>query len=97
MRYARPAVRATVPHPREHGPHAALTTLTALGRLMATNGGDCEGVLDECGEAGVDTDAVATRLQDVAAKWFAALWNAADGGHRLEERRVGLRARGNSR
>jgi transaldolase len=53
----------------------ALATHTELGRLMATDGGDCENVLGEFAKAGVDVDALATRLQDEGAKSFVASWN----------------------
>ena len=53
----------------------ALATHTELGRLMATDGGDCEGVLGEFARAGVDVGALAGRLQDDGAKSFVASWN----------------------
>jgi hypothetical protein len=42
----------------------ALAGHTGLGRIMATDGGDCESVLGEFARAGVDGDALAARLQD---------------------------------
>ena len=54
----------------------ALATHTELGRLMATDGGDCESVLGRFAKAGVDVDALAARLQDEAAKAFVASWNS---------------------
>ena len=54
----------------------ALATHTELGRLMATDGGDCERVLGNFANAGVDIDALAARLQDDAAKAFVASWNS---------------------
>jgi len=54
----------------------ALANHTELGRIMATDGGDCESVLEEFAKAGVDVDALAARLQDEAAKSFVASWNS---------------------
>jgi transaldolase len=54
----------------------ALANHTELGRIMATDGGDCESVLGEFAKAGVDVDALAARLQDEAAKAFVASWNS---------------------
>ena len=54
----------------------ALATHTELGRIMATDGGDCESVLGEFAKAGIDLDALAARLQDEAAKSFVASWNS---------------------
>ena len=53
----------------------ALTSQTALGRLMATDGGACETTLAEFARAGVDLDALAARLQHEGAKSFVASWN----------------------
>jgi transaldolase len=53
----------------------ALATHTELGRIMATDGGDCESVLGEFATAGIDLDALAARLQDEGAKSFVASWN----------------------
>jgi transaldolase len=53
----------------------ALAGHTELGRIMATDGGDCESVLGEFARAGVDVDALAARLQDEGAKSFVASWN----------------------
>jgi transaldolase len=53
----------------------ALATHTELEHLMATDGGDCEIVLAQFAKAGVDVDALATRLQDDGAKSFVASWN----------------------
>jgi len=43
--------------------------------LMATDGGDCESVLGNFANAGLDIDALAARLQGEAAKSFVASWN----------------------
>lgn len=53
----------------------ALATHTELGRIMATDGGECESVLGEFATAGVDVAALAARLQDEGAKSFVASWN----------------------
>ena len=53
----------------------ALGTHTELGKIMATDGGDCEKVLSEFAEAGIDVDALAARLQEEGAKSFVASWN----------------------
>jgi len=55
-------------------PLKALTTHTELGP-MATDGSDCENVLWRFAKAGVDVDALATRLPDEGAKSFVASWN----------------------
>jgi len=53
----------------------ALGAHTELGRIMATDGGDCEQVIGEFARAGVDGDALAARLQDEGAKSFAKSWH----------------------
>ena len=67
----------------------ALATHTELGKIMATDGGDCEEVLAEFAKAGVDVNALAARLQDEGAKSFVGVVERADGGHLLEERHDG--------
>jgi transaldolase len=47
-----------------------------IGPSMAADGGDCESELARFSEAGVDVDALATKLQDDGAKAFAASWRA---------------------
>ena len=42
---------------------------------MRADGGDCEAVLAEFTEAGIDLDALAARLQDEGAAAFVASWN----------------------
>jgi transaldolase len=54
----------------------ALSTHTDLGPAMAADGGGCERVLGEVTRAGIDLDALATRLQDDGAKSFVASWNS---------------------
>jgi transaldolase len=46
-----------------------------LGSLIGADGGDCEGVLAEFRNAGVDIDVLAKRLQDEGAASFVASWN----------------------
>jgi transaldolase len=53
----------------------ALAAHTELGRIMATDGGDCEDVLQEFAKSGVDVDVLAARLQDEGAKSFVGSWN----------------------
>jgi transaldolase len=44
------------------------------GTSLPADGGDCEQVLTQFSEAGMDIDALATRLQDEGAKSFAKSW-----------------------
>ena len=46
-----------------------------VGGLMAKDGGDCENVLAKFAKAGVDVEALATRLQEEGAKSFTDSWN----------------------
>src|SRR5262249_5049190 len=46
-----------------------------IGRLLPVDGGDCEAVLAEFARAGIDTDALAARLQDEGAQSFVKSWN----------------------
>jgi len=46
-----------------------------LGAILPADGGDCEEVLAEFAKAGVDIDALATRLQDEGATSFVKSWN----------------------
>jgi transaldolase len=43
--------------------------------LIPADGGDCEAVIAQFAEAGVDADALAARLQDEGAAAFARSWN----------------------
>jgi transaldolase len=45
-----------------------------IGSIMSADGGDCEQVLEQFAQAGVDVDALATRLQDEGAKSFVKSW-----------------------
>jgi transaldolase len=46
-----------------------------VGEILAPDGGDCEAVLAGFAKAGIDVDALATRLQDEGASSFVASWN----------------------
>ena len=59
-------------------PEATLKAFADHGKLGATipaSGGDSEAVLNEFGNAGVDVDALAARLQDEGADSFDKSWN----------------------
>jgi transaldolase len=53
----------------------ALSDHGQIGPIMAADGGDCEAVLEQFAQAGVDVDALAARLQDEGAKSFVKSWN----------------------
>ena len=53
----------------------ALADHGEMGPVMATDGGDCEEVLDQFAQAGVNVDTLAARLQDEGAKSFVKSWN----------------------
>lgn len=46
-----------------------------LGPIISANGSDCEEVLAQFGQAGIDIDALAARLQDEGAAAFVKSWN----------------------
>ena len=46
-----------------------------VGEVLAPDGGDCERVLADFAKAGIDIDALATRLQDEGASSFVKSWN----------------------
>ena len=52
----------------------ALSEQTELGSIMAADGGDCEKVLAEFADAGIDIDTMAARLQEEGANSFAKSW-----------------------
>jgi len=52
----------------------ALADHGVLGGVLAADGGDAEEVLARIAEAGIDVDALASRLQDEGAKSFVASW-----------------------
>jgi transaldolase len=53
----------------------ALADHGELGSIMAADGGDCEKVLAQFAQAGVNVDTLAARLQDEGAKSFVKSWN----------------------
>jgi transaldolase len=53
----------------------ALADHGEIGAILPADGGDCEDVLAAFGKAGVDVDALASRLQDEGAKSFVGSWN----------------------
>ena len=53
----------------------ALAGETEIGGIMADDGGDCETVLKQFAQAGIDVDALAAQLQEDGAKAFVASWN----------------------
>jgi len=42
---------------------------------LPPDGGDCEKVLEQFAQAGIDIDALAAQLQDDGAKAFVKSWN----------------------
>jgi transaldolase len=46
-----------------------------VGAALPPDGGNCEAVLAEFAEAGVDVDALAAKLQSDGAKSFVQSWN----------------------
>jgi transaldolase len=53
----------------------ALATHTELGELLPVDGGNCEEVLAQFGEAGINVDALAAQLQTEGAESFVKSWN----------------------
>ena len=53
----------------------ALADHGEVGPLLPVDGGDCEAVLTEFAKAGIDSEALATQLQDEGAKSFVKSWN----------------------
>jgi transaldolase len=47
----------------------------SLGSIMATDGGNCEQVIDKFLRAGIDVGALASQLQTEGAKSFVKSWN----------------------
>jgi transaldolase len=68
---ASPFTVNTIPEKTLH----ALADHGELGPLMASDGGDCEKVLEQFAKAGVNADALAAQLQDDGAKAFVKSWN----------------------
>jgi transaldolase len=63
-----------------------------VGDILAADGGDCEATLASFAKAGIDVDALATRLQDEGAKSFVESWN--DLMSRIESKSVAIRKAG---
>jgi len=53
----------------------ALAKHRTLGAILPADGGECEEVLAQFARAGIDIDALATRLQEEGAKSFVKSWN----------------------
>ena len=53
----------------------ALAEETELDTIMSADGGDCEELLEEFANAGIDIDALAAQLQEQGAKSFVNSWN----------------------
>jgi transaldolase len=53
----------------------ALARHSQLGSILSPDGGGCEAVLDQFVQAGIDLDALASRLQEDGAKSFVKSWN----------------------
>ena len=59
-------------------PEATLNALAdhgELGAIQPADGGDCEEVLAQFADAGIDVNALAAQLQDEGAKSFVKSWN----------------------
>jgi transaldolase len=59
-------------------PEGTLTALakhSVLGSILPADGGNCEEVLTQFAQAGVDIDALAARLQEDGARSFVKSWN----------------------
>jgi transaldolase len=54
----------------------ALSKQTELGSIMSADGGDCEKMLAEFGNAGIDIDTMAVQLQEEGARSFTKSWNS---------------------
>ena len=53
----------------------ALARHNQLGSILSPDGGGCEAVLEQFVQAGIDLDALASRLQEDGAKSFVKSWN----------------------
>jgi transaldolase len=53
----------------------ALAEETELDTIMSADGGDCEALLEEFANAGIDIDSLAAQLQEQGAKSFVNSWN----------------------
>lgn len=69
--FASPFTVNTMPEPTLH----AFADHGEVGELVPADGGDCEQVLAEFAEAGIDVDALAERLQQEGKDAFVKSWN----------------------
>ncbi len=69
--FASPFTVNTMPEPTLH----AFADHGEVGELVPADGGDCEVVLARFGEAGIDVDALAERLQEEGKTAFVKSWN----------------------
>jgi transaldolase len=69
--FAAPLTVNTMPE----GTLKALAGHGEIGGLLPPDGGDCEAVLAQFANAGIDVDALAQQLQDEGAKSFVDSWN----------------------
>ena len=53
----------------------ALADHGEINTIMSADGGDCEAVLKQFADAGIDVDALAVRLQQEGADGFVTSWN----------------------
>src|SRR5215813_11152884 len=53
----------------------ALATHTEIGELLSPDGGNCEQVIAQFRDSGIDVDALATQLQNEGAESFVKSWN----------------------
>jgi len=68
----------------------ALANQKELGSILPADGGDCEEVLTQFADAGIDVGALAAELQDEGAKSFVKSWN--DLMSVVESRNIALKA-----
>jgi transaldolase len=69
--FASPLTVNTMPEPTLH----AFADHGEVGDLVPADGGDCEQVLAEFAQAGIDVDALAERLQEEGKEAFAKSWD----------------------
>ncbi len=69
--FASPFTVNTMPEPTLH----AFADHGEIGELVPADGGDCDRVLAEFGDAGIDVDALAKRLQEEGKEAFAKSWD----------------------
>jgi transaldolase len=83
--FASPFTVNTMPEPTLH----AFAEHGQVGEPVPADGGDCEQVLTQFANAGIDVDALAERLQDEGKESFAKSW---DEMLKTIESQVGTRA-----